>query len=279
MTARNWIVTGCSSGIGRALAEYLLDIGENVAVTARNPDTVADLVAAFPDRALAIALDVTDAGSVKAAVVTAQAHFGHLDVLVNNAGYGYVAPIEEGDEVEVKAMFETNFFGALRMMKAVLPGMRDRRAGVIIQVSSLAGRIANPATGYYSSSKFALEAASEALAREVEPLGIRVCSIAPGMFLSDFSGRSLKAAGGTDEDYAAVANRIELVRSADGRQPGDPRKLAQLIVAVADMEKPPLQLIAGPDAYGAVEARMTEIRTSMEQHRSLTCGTNFDREP
>lgn len=276
MTPRTWIVTGCSSGIGRALAEYLLEIGENVAITARNPDMVADLADAFPQQALALSLDVTREASVNAAVAAAQERFGQIDILVNNAGYGYVAPIEEGDEAEIKAMFETNFFGALRMMKAVLPAMRSRRAGTIIQISSLAGRIANPATGYYSSSKFALEAASEALAREVGPLGIRVCSIAPGMFLSDFSGRSLRSGGETANDYAAVADRIGLVRSADGKQQGDPRKLAQLIVTTANMEQPPIQLIAGPDAFNAIRARMEEIQEGMDQNESLTCGTNFD---
>lgn len=274
---RRWIITGCSTGIGRAIAQHVLSIGDAVAVTARRPAEVADIVAAFPDRAIALALDVAQPDQVEAAVAAAERHFGGIDVLVNNAGYGYVASIEEGDEAAVKAMYEVNLFGALRMMKAVLPGMRARRDGAIINISSLAGRIANPATGYYSSSKFALEAMSEALAREVAELGVRVCSIAPGMFRSDFSGRSLQTGETSVSDYdSGVHARMALVRSVDGKQPGDPLKLAAIVVAVAEMVNPPRQLVAGPDAYAAVTARMDEIRDAMERYRELSTNTNLD---
>jgi|TARA_R100000501_G_scaffold17919_3_gene35053 NAD(P)-dependent dehydrogenase (short-subunit alcohol dehydrogenase family) len=277
MSERRWIITGCSTGIGRAIAEHVLNRGERVAVTARNPDDVKDLVAAHGDRAIAVRLDVADPDQVSAAVAEAEARFGGIDVLVNNAGYGYVSSIEEGDIDSIKGMFDVNLFGALRMMQAVLPGMRSRRSGSIITISSLAGRISNPATGFYSSSKFALEGLSEALSREVEDLGIRVCSIAPGMFRSDFSGRSLKTGEKGVSDYSdGVHARIELVKSADGRQMGDPDKLAAMVVSVADMEKPPRQLIAGPDAYAAITARMDEIRAAMEQHRETSIATNFD---
>lgn len=274
---RTWLITGCSTGIGRAIARHVLAIGEQAVVTARNPADVADIVAAHPERALAVALDVANPSQAAAAVAAGEARFGAVDVLVNNAGYGYVASIEEGDEAAVKAMYEVNLFGALRMMKAVLPGMRARRSGAILTISSLAGRIANPATGYYSSSKFALEALSEALAREVAELGIRVCAIAPGMFRTDFSGRSLHSGKTPVGDYeGGVHARMALVRSVDGRQQGDPDKLARLVVAVADMPEPPRQIIAGPDAYAAVSARMDEIRAAMEQHRALSIGTDFD---
>jgi len=274
---RRWIVTGCSSGIGRAIAEHVLASGEAVAVTARDPKAVADIVAAYPERAAAVRLDVADPDQVTAAVAETQARFGGIDVLVNNAGYGYVSSIEEGDEAAVKAMYEVNLFGAIRMMQAVLPDMRARRTGHIIQISSLAGRISNPVTGYYSSSKFALEAVSEALSREVEALGVRACSIAAGMFRTDFSGRSLKAGEARIGDYDEGAHaRMALVRSVDGKQPGDPRKLARLVMAVADMADPPRQLIAGPDALAAVTARMDEIRQAMDAHRALTIDTNID---
>ena len=274
---RRWIVTGCSSGIGRAIAEHVLASGEAVAVTARDPKAVADIVAAYPERAAAVRLDVADPDQVTAAIAETQARFGGIDVLVNNAGYGYVSSIEEGDEAAVKAMYEVNLFGAIRMMQAVLPDMRARRTGHIIQISSLAGRISNPVTGYYSSSKFALEAVSEALSREVEALGVRVCSIAAGMFRTDFSGRSLKAGEARIGDYDEGAHaRMALVRSVDGKQPGDPRKLARLVMAVADMTDPPRQLIAGPDALAAVTARMDEIRQAMDAHRALTIDTNID---
>lgn len=274
---RSWIITGCSTGIGRAIATHVLAIGDRAAVTARRPSDVADIVAAYPDRAIALPLDVADPAQVTAAVTQAEARFGAIDVLVNNAGYGYVASIEEGDEAEIKAMYEVNLFGALRMMRAVLPGMRARRQGRIIQISSLAGRISNPATGHYSGSKFALEAVSEALSREVEELGIRVCSIAAGMFRTDFSGRSLRTGDSAVADYdAGVHERMKLVQSVDGRQPGDPAKLARIVAAVADMRDPPRQLIAGPDAYRAIGARMDEIRAAMAEHEALSLDTSFD---
>lgn len=277
MSGRSWIITGCSTGIGRAIAEHVIAIGERVAVTARKPRDVEDLAAGREQQVMALALDVADPAQVAAAVDAAQARFGAIDVLVNNAGYGYVASIEEGDEAAVKAMFEVNFFGALRMAKAVLPGMRARQRGHIINISSLAGRIANPATGYYSSSKHALEAMSGALAREVAELGIKVCSIAPGMFRTDFSGRSLQTGEAAIGDYdAGVHARMQLVRSVDGRQPGDPLKLAQAVVAVADMEDPPVQLLLGADAYRAVTARLEETLASIREYERLSCGTDFD---
>lgn len=278
MSARSWIITGCSTGIGRAIAAHALEIGDNVAVTARTPGDVEDLVATWPDTAIALPLDVGDPAQVEAAVTAAEERFGGVDVLVNNAGYGYVSSIEEGEIDAIKAMFDVNLFGALRMIQAVLPGMRSRRSGSIITISSLAGRISNPATGYYSSSKFALEGLSEALSREVESLGIRVCSIAPGMFRSDFSGRSLKTGNTRVADYEdGVHARIELVKSVDGRQMGDPQKLAKLVAAVADMDHPPRQLVAGPDAYAAITARMQEVRTAMEAHRELSSATDLDQ--
>jgi NAD(P)-dependent dehydrogenase (short-subunit alcohol dehydrogenase family) len=277
MTMRTWLITGCSTGIGRAIAEHVLAIGEQTVVTARNPEDVTDIIALAPDRAIALKLDVADPAQVSAAVAAAEARFGAIDVLVNNAGYGYVASIEEGDEAAVKAMYEVNLFGALRMMKAVLPGMRARRAGTILTISSLAGRISNPATGYYSSSKFALEASSEALHREVGSLGIKVTAIAAGMFRTDFSGRSLKTGETAVTDYDdGVHARMALVKSVDGKQTGDPAKLAELLVAVADMPNPPPQIVAGPDAYAAIEGRMGDVRAAMEQHRTLSAGTNFD---
>jgi len=275
--SRSWIITGCSTGIGRAIASHVLAIGDQAAVTARRPSDVADIVAAHPDRAIALPLDVSDPAQVKTAVAETEARFGKIDLLVNNAGYGYVASIEEGDEAAIKAMYETNFFGALRMMQAVLPGMRARRSGRIIQISSLAGRISNPATGHYSGTKFALEAVSEALSREVEALGIRVCSIAAGMFRTDFSGRSLHTGQSAVSDYdAGVHERMKLVQSVDGKQPGDPMKLARIVEAVADMADPPRQLIAGPDAYRAICARMDEVRAAMTAHEALSIDTHFD---
>jgi NAD(P)-dependent dehydrogenase (short-subunit alcohol dehydrogenase family) len=273
---RTWLITGCSTGIGRAVAEHVLAIGDQAVVTARKVADVTDIIARAPERSIAVPLDVADPAQVKAAVEVAEARFGAIDVLVNNAGYGYVSSIEEGDEAAVKAMYEVNVFGSLRMMKAVLPGMRARRAGSILTISSLAGRISNPATGYYSSTKFALEALSEALHREVGGLGIKVTAIAAGMFRTDFSGRSLKTGDTGVADYDdGVHARMALVKSVDGKQTGDPAKLAELLVAVADMPNPPPQIIAGPDAYAAIEGRMAEVRAAMEANRALSSGTNF----
>lgn len=274
---RTWIITGCSTGIGRAIAEHVLSLGERVAVTARKTADIADIGARYPDTAIVLPLDVSDKAQVKAAVDSTIARFGQVDVLVNNAGYGYMSSIEEGDEDAVRAMFDVNFFGAVAMARAVLPQMRGRRSGHILNISSLAGRIANPVTGYYSCSKHAMEAFSSALARETAEFGIRVCAIAAGMFRTDFSGRSLQAGDMAIADYEDGAHaRMALVRSVDGRQQGDPMKLAAAVVAVADMSDPPIQLLLGPDAYAAVTTRMDETRADMEAYRELTFSTNFD---
>ncbi len=274
---RTWIITGCSTGIGRAIAEHVLSLGEQVAVTSRKTSDVADIVARYPETSIALPLDVADKAQVAAAVDATVARFGQIDVLVNNAGYGYMSSIEEGDEDAVRAMFDVNFYGALRMAKAVLPGMRARKTGHILNISSLAGRIANPVTGYYSCTKHAMEAMNSALARETAELGVRVCSIAPGMFRTDFSGRSLKSGETAIADYDDGAHvRMKLVQSVDGKQQGDPMKLAAAVVAIADMANPPIQFLVGPDALAAVSARMDETRAAMEEHRALTIGTNFD---
>jgi NAD(P)-dependent dehydrogenase (short-subunit alcohol dehydrogenase family) len=274
---KNWLITGCSSGIGREIAEAVLASGDRAVVTARKPADIADFAERYPDTALTLPLDVSDDAQVEAAFRAAEARFGGIDVLVNNAGYGYVSSIEEGDLAKVRAMFETNFWGAIRTIQAALPGMRARRSGHIVNISSLAGRIANPATGYYSTSKFALEALTSALAREVADFGIRVTAIAAGQYRTDFSGRSLKAEDGGIGDYDAGAHaRIALVKSADGRQPGDPARLAQAVLTLVAMPDPPIHLAMGPDAYAAIKARTEEMLAAMEQNKALTISTDFD---
>lgn len=274
---KTWLITGCSSGIGREIAEAVLASGDRAVVTARKPADIADFAERYPDTALTLPLDVSDDAQVEAAFRAAEARFGGIDVLVNNAGYGYVSSIEEGDLAKVRAMFETNFWGAIRTIQAALPGMRARRSGHIVNISSLAGRIANPATGYYSTSKFALEALTSALAREVADFGIRVTAIAAGQYRTDFSGRSLKAEDGGIGDYDAGAHaRIALVKSADGRQPGDPARLAQAVLTLVAMPDPPIHLAMGPDAYAAIKARTEEMLAAMEQNKALTISTDFD---
>ena len=272
--SRVWLITGCSTGLGRALATYLLGVGEQVAVGSRNPAHVADIVAAAPDRAMALALDVAVPAAAATAVAEVEARFGQIDVLVNNAGYGYVAAIEEGDEAAIKAMFEVNFFGALRMIRAVLPGMRSRGSGRIIQISSLAGRITNPATGFYSASKHALEAINGALARELVGSNIKVSSIAPGMFPTDFNGRSLQVGSREIDAYKNTAHaRVDLIRSV-AMTKGDPEKFAAAVRDLAGMKDPPMQLLLGSDAYAATTTRTREQLDSIEASRTLTFSTD-----
>jgi len=187
-----WLVTGCSSGIGRHIALAALARGHRVAVTARRTEAVEDIVAAHAERAIALPLDVTDKSQISRAVAETERHFGRLDVLVNNAGYGYMAAVEEGEDDEVRALFDTNFFGVVDTIKAVLPGMRQRGRGHVINISSMTGLVANPPNVYYSASKFALEALTEGLAKEVAPFGIHVTAIEPGAIRTDWSTRSMK---------------------------------------------------------------------------------------
>src|SRR5450432_692531 len=207
-----WFITGCSTGLGRALADRVLQKGLRVVVTARDPARIRDLASTYPNTSLALALDVANAGQRADAVAQAEKIFGRIDVLVNNAGYGYLAAVEEGEDDEVRAMFETNFFGLVALTNDVLPGMRSRGRGHIINISSVGGLIGNPSSGYYNATKFAVEGLSEALSKEVEPLGIRVTVIEPGPFRTDWAGRSLKQPRTQIEAYAktAGARRAEI---------------------------------------------------------------------
>lgn len=223
-----WFITGCSTGLGRALATAVLERGWNAVVTARSVDKVQDIADAHPDTALALALDVTDSAEVTAAVEQAEARFGNVDVLVNNAGHGYRSAVEESDDAEVAALFATNFHGPVAMIKAVLPGMRARREGAIVNVSSIAGQYSAPGSGYYSATKFALEGMSDALRKEVGPLGIKVLVVEPGAFRTDFAGRSLQQSpppSPTTRRRPACAARRTTPRTATSRatRPG-PRR-------------------------------------------------------
>lgn len=185
---RTWLITGCSSGLGRALATAVLAAGEQCVLTARDPDTLADLVEAHPDTAFALALDVTDPGAVVQAVRRAEDRFGAVDVLVNNAGYGYRAAVEDGEDADVRPLFKTNVFGPVNLVKAVLPGMRARRQGTILNISSIAATVAPAGSGYYAATKAALEGISAAMQKELQPLGIRAVSVEPGGFRTTSAG-------------------------------------------------------------------------------------------
>src|SRR5262245_21017908 len=226
-----WFSTGCSTGFGRELARVVVARGYRAAVTARDPKQVADLVAGHEDRTLALRLDVTDPAQVAESVRRAEEHFGGIDVLVNNAGIGYFAAVEEGDEAEVRRMFEINFFGLARMTRAVLPGMRKRRSGHIINIASICGLAAIPSLGDYSATKFAVEGLSEVLALEVKPLGIRVTLVEPSGFRTEWAGSSAKDSRVEIADYAATAGAtLRDLRDSSGKQPGDPVRAANAII-------------------------------------------------
>ncbi|EJJ29492.1 oxidoreductase [Rhizobium sp. CF142] len=272
----NWLITGCSTGLGRSLAEAVLKAGHNAVVTARSTAAVQDIVAAFPDTALAAALDVTDKEQVRNSVALAQDRFGSIDVLVNNAGYGYRAAVEEGDDQEVDALFATNFFGTVSMIKAALPAMRARRSGTILNVSSIAGRLAAPGSGYYSASKFAMEGMSDALRKEVAPLGIRVTIVEPGAFRTDFAGRSLQQTGTKIDDYANTAGpRRKENDKTHGTQPGDPNRAATALIDLVSRSELPARLLLGSDAVNVVGTEVDNQRREIDAWRGLSVSSDF----
>jgi NAD(P)-dependent dehydrogenase (short-subunit alcohol dehydrogenase family) len=271
-----WLITGCSTGLGRALAEAVLASGHNAVVTARNVDAVEDIVAGFPDTSLALPLDVTDKAQISAAVKAAEDRFGAIDVLVNNAGYGYRAAVEEADDADIRRLFDTNFFGAVDMIKAVVPGMRANKSGSILNISSIGARITPPGSGYYAATKAALEGMSGSLRNELKPLGINVTAIEPGGFRTDFAGRSLTQSTTAIGDYADTAGkRRKEVDTAHGTQPGDPDKAARAIMAVVDSPNPPGLLVLGTDAFGAFGKVAEAQRAELDQWRELSTSTDI----
>ena len=271
-----WLITGCSSGLGRSLAEAVLRAGLNAVITARDPTTVRDLAAAYPDTAMAAALDVTQADQIRTVVHEAEERFGAVDVLVNNAGYGYRAAVEEGDAEEVAALFATNVLGTVNTIKAVLPAMRARRSGCIMNLSSIAGRRSAPGSGYYSASKFAVEGLSDALRQEVGPLGIRVLVVEPGAFRTEFAGHSLKQAAANIADYAdTVGPRRKENDRTHGTQPGDPARAARLLVDLVQAGKLPFRLLLGSDAVRIVGAEMDAQRQESDAWKAVSASTDF----
>ncbi len=270
-----WLITGCSTGMGREFAIEALRAGDRVVATARDPKTLAAIVAAHPERARALALDVTNAEQVDAVVAATIAEFGRIDVLVNNAAYGYLAAIEEGDEADVRAMFETNFWGLLRMTRAVLPHMRAQGSGHIVQNSSQAGLMSKPGTGYYSTTKWAVEALTEALVEEVAPFGIRVTALEPGPYRTDWAGRSMKRAKKQIAAYDAVHARAQMIADMDGKQPGDPRGAAQALVELVRAKNPPRQLLMGKLVLDTYRSKLDAIRASLDEWEDLTVRADF----
>jgi len=271
-----WFITGCATGFGRELTRVVLARGYRVAVTAPELQQVEDLVAGHEDRALALRLDVTDSGQVAEAVRRAEEHFGGIDVLVNNAGIGYFAAVEESEEKEIHRILDINFFGLAKMTHAVLPGMRKRRRGHIINVSSIAGLAAFPSLGYYCASKFAVEGLSECLAMEVGPLGIKVTLVEPSGFRTNWAGTSANDASVEIADYASTAGatRREL-RELSGKQPGDPIRAANAIVQVFESPNPPLHLLLGNDALRMGREKLEALRRDFDAWQETTVGADF----
>ena len=270
-----WLITGCSTGFGREIARAALEAGHSVVVTARRADAVQDFGDEFGDRALAVALDVTDTGQIAAAMAAADKAFGGIDVLVNNAGHGYLSAVEEGDDAEVRKLFDVNYFGAVDMIKAVLPSMRARGSGHIVNISSMTGLVANPPNAYYSSTKFALEAVTEALATEVRPLGVKVIAIEPGAFRTDWATRSMKESDTPISDYADVAARKDLIKQFADHLPGDPRKVAEAVLMVTELDDPPLRLLLGRDVLKAMRDKIAATTASIDEWESVTKDVNF----
>ncbi|MET0990184.1 MAG: oxidoreductase [Glaciihabitans sp.] len=272
-----WLITGCSTGLGRALAVAVLDRGENAIVTARDVTRVEDIAAGHPENALAVALDVTDSAQIAEAVKLGTEKFGQIDVLVNNAGYGYRAAVEEGDAADVRALFDTHFFGSADMIKAVLPQMRARRSGTIVNLSSIGAR-ANPAgSGYYSAVKCAIEGLTGSLRKELAPLGITAMVVEPGGFRTDFAGRSLTQSTTVIDDYADTAGKRRKENDAThGTQPGDPTKAAQAIIAAVEAADTPEMLVLGTDAVAVFRAALEAQLASLEDWRAVGESTDID---
>ena len=273
---RVWLITGSSRGLGRGLAEATLVAGHRLVATARDPARLADLVERYPDQIRPFALDVTDPHAACDAVSAAIESFGRLDVLVNNAGYGNVSPIEDTSLAEFRAQIETNLFGVINVTKAAIPRMREQGSGHIIQLSSVGGRVGAMGRAPYSTAKWGIEGFSEVLAKEVGPLGIKVTIIEPGGFRTDFAGSSTTLEEGRPEYDSTVGAAARFQRDYNGSQPGDPAKAAAVILQVAGMEDPPLRLLLGSDAIRTVEQADLARTEADRRWRRLSLSTDFD---
>ena len=275
--SRVWLITGASSGFGRAIAEAALAAGDSVVAAARRTDALADLVASAPERVTALALDVTDTDRTKAAVAEVLDGHGRIDVLVNNAGRGAVGAAEETSDSELRDLMDLHFFGPAALTREVLPHMRERGTGAIVQMSSMGGRFTFPGVGAYSATKFALEGWSEALAKEVERFGIRVLIVEPGAFRTSFNGPGALL---MSKPIAAYNEQIDAVRNNlaedDGKQPGDPAKAAAAILQALDSDNPSLRLALGNDAVDAIAESLDNAKAELAAWEKVGRSTVFD---
>jgi NAD(P)-dependent dehydrogenase (short-subunit alcohol dehydrogenase family) len=273
---RNWFITGSSSGFGRLLAEHVCSLGDTVVATARNVDSLKELMLQYPAQLHLVTLDVTSQRSIDEAYAAAMARVGHIDVLVNNAGYGVTGAVEEVTAEEYGPMFETNVFGLINVTKAFLPQFREQRKGNIVNLSSIGGLIGGPGWGYYNATKFAVEGLSQALAGEMKPLGVHVTIVEPGPFRTDFLGRSGVEAKEVIADYIPTAGKArEYFQTQSGRQPGDPQKAVEAIVTAVRAAEPPLHLVLGRIAYTRWTNRLQEWKRELDEWEPVTLGSDF----
>lgn len=271
-----WFITGCSTGFGRALALEVLAKGASVVVTARNINDIQDIVEKYPSNSIAVKLDVTKKEDITNAVQQTMDRFGQIDVLVNNAGIGYFASVEESEEAEIREMFEINVFGLAHMTQAVLPIMRHQKSGHILNIASIGGLRSFPGVGFYNATKYAVDGLSEALYKEVNPLGIKVTIIAPSGFRTDWAGRSAKEAAFTIEDYAGTAQKNKGdIRGYSGSQPGDPVRAAKAMIAVTEAENPPLRLLLGVAALKGARLKIEELKHDFDTWAGTSEGADF----
>lgn len=273
-----WFITGCSTGFGRELAKLVLQRGWRAVVTARDKARVADITEGVGEHALALDLDVTVPSQITAAVQAAEAAFGAIDVLVNNAGYGYQAAVEEGIDDEIRHQFDANVFGLFAMTRAVLPGMRQRRRGHVINITSIAGLIGFPSSGYYAASKHAVEGWADALTIEGAPLGIKVTCIEPGPFRTDWAGRSLRQTPNRIADYAETAGaRLRSTAAISGTQAGDPVRAGEIMIRITEIDHPPRHLVLGAWGYDTVAARLRERLNEIESWHDTSLEADFPK--
>jgi len=274
--SRVWFITGTSTGFGRLLTEEVLKRGEWVIATARDVSQLSRLTQQYPDRMQTLTLDVTNPQEIISVAQSGIAAFGQVDVLVNNAGYGVNGAIEEVAEDEFEPMFQTNIYGLIRVTRAFLPHLRQRRSGHIFNLSSIGGLIGSAGWGFYNTTKFAVEGFSEALAEEMKPLGVRVTVVEPGPFRTDFLGRSGKLARQELVDYAATAGKArEYLKTQSGKQPGDPKKVVEAIITAANSPKPPLHLILGRIALTHYRHKLSDWQQEIAAWENLTTDADF----
>ncbi|MEO1523163.1 MAG: oxidoreductase [Cyanobacteria bacterium J06633_2] len=275
-THRVWLITGSSSGFGRALAEAVLAHGDRLVATARHPEALSDLVERYPNSVRAIALDVTDPQQIVSAMRQAQSAFDRIDVVVNNAGYGLIGALEEVSEEQIRRNFETNLFGAINVMRTVLPIMRQQGSGHIVNMSAIAGFTNELGFSIYGGAKFALEGVSEALRGEVEPFGINVTIVEPGPFRTDFIGRSLDRVDTPMVEYEPTVGRfLNFLNQIEGQQPGDPIKAAEAIIQMVEVEHPPLRLVLGKYAYSKFRQKIDTLNQELDAWESVGLATDF----